>query len=179
MKFSLSDCKISNKNPIVQEKSKKKCTFPAFFLYISQKSSTFVHAKLLQTQISSTLRMTKAKLIKGTQWHGKWGKNHYIAQRPGQPAEEVSIKANPKQPFSEAQLAQMKSQDSRLIDANATVHKVLNDPEANAAAWTRFQAFCAEHGDTYRTKKTGKVRKRRFIDFLRSKYMKNLPIIHS
>lgn len=119
--------------------------------------------------------MTKAKLIKGTQWHGKWGKNQYIAQRAGQPAEEVSIKANPKQPFSEAQLAQMNGQDSRLIAANTTIHKVLNDPEAKAAELADFQAFCAEHGDTCRTKKTGKVRKRRFIDFLRSKYMNKRP----
>lgn len=175
MIFSLSDCKINKKNPIVQEKCKKKCTFHSFFLFCSQKSVTFVPAKLLQTQISSTLRMTKAKLIEGTQWHGKWGKNQYIAQRPGQPAEEVSIKANPKQPFTEAQLAQMNGQDSRLIDANTTIHKILNDPEAKAAELADFQAFCAEHGDTFRTKKTGKVRKRRFIDFLRSKYMNKRP----
>ena len=107
----------------------------------------------------------KVTLKKGTNWHGKWINNKYISQIPGKGPEEASVKNNPKQPMSEAQLAQMQVQNPRLTEANKRISEVQSDPERLAVMRARFEVYCAKVGKTY--VKKGKRRERRFVDFLR------------
>ena len=98
-------------------------------------------------------------------WHGKWINDTYIAHSPGKGPGEASVKNNPKQPMSEAQRAQMRVQNPRLVEANKRISEVQSDPERLAVMRARFEVYCAKVGKTY--VKKGKRRERRFVDFLR------------
>ena len=111
----------------------------------------------------------KVTIDADSNWSGKWIDNKYIAHIPGKGPEEASVKENPRQPMSEAQRAQMQIQNPRLTDANRLINEVKNDPEKLAVLRAQFEAYCAEHGETY--VKKGKIHKRRFIDFLRRRLM--------
>ena len=107
----------------------------------------------------------KVTIDKKANWHGKWKNEKYISQIPGKGPEEASVKNNPKQPMSEAQRAQMRVQNPRLVEANKRIREVQNDPEKLAVMRARFEVYCAKVGKTY--VKNGKRRERRFVDFLR------------
>ena len=111
----------------------------------------------------------KVTVDKKANWHGKWINNKYISQIPGKGPEEASVKNNPKQPMSEAQLAQMQVQNPRLTEANKRISEVQSDPEQLAVMRARFEVYCAKVGKTY--VKNGKRRERRFVDFLRREIM--------
>lgn len=111
--------------------------------------------------------MAKATLLENTEHHGKWKDGKYISQIPGRSPQHVSIKSNPNQPNTKAQQTHQQVAKSSLIAANAYASRILHDPVQRAEAQARFDTYCAEHGDTLPSKRTGKPRKRRLIDFLR------------
>ena len=111
----------------------------------------------------------KVTVDKKANWHGKWINGKYISQIPGKGPEEASVKNNPKQPMSEAQRAQMRVQNPRLIEANRLIKEVKSDPEKLAVMRARFEVYCAKVGKTYVRK--GKTLEHRFIDFLRREIM--------
>lgn len=82
------------------------------------------------------------------------------------------MKRMPQQPNTEAQQAHQQVVKSALIEANKQVKAILADPEQRAAAEARFAEDCALHGDTIKSKKTGKPRPRRLVDFLKREVMK-------
>ena len=120
--------------------------------------------------------MTKARLLEGTEHHGKWKDGRYISQRPGLSPQDVNIKFNPQQPNTEAQQAHQQEAKSALKEGNERVKAILADPEQRAAAEARFADYCAKYGNTYLTKRKRKTRKRRIEDFIRSEIMGGKPL---
>lgn len=112
-------------------------------------------------------------MVKATtkiKYSGKYGDNHYIAHTPGKPDTEVSIKHNPNQPYTKAQVDARNVQNDRLRHALERQEEILYDEAKRAPYEARYRAYCQENGWTYVTK-TGKTRKRRFVDFLRSQLL--------
>ena len=96
----------------------------------------------------------------------------YFSHRPGGTPQEASMKRMPQQPNTEAQQAHQKEAKSNITNANERVKAILADPEQRAAAEIRFAEDCALNGDTIKSKKTGKERKRRIEDFIRKENMR-------
>ncbi|MBR3647995.1 MAG: hypothetical protein IKN59_06370 [Paludibacteraceae bacterium] len=116
--------------------------------------------------------MTKAKLIKGAKWVGKWGEDNYIAHIPGEEAEDVSIKKLPNQPYENYHPASMQRQNSVKNRADEILRKIKENPAWYAQYKEQFEAYCAQNGRKY--EKNGKTYTRRQIDYMRGDVMRRL-----
>lgn len=115
--------------------------------------------------------MTKA--ITEVKYSGKYGEDHYISHIHGKPDTEVSIKNNPKQPYTKEQVEARTAQNDNLRHAQEIFKEIYYDETKRAPYEARFRDYCQENGWTYVTKK-GKTQKRRFIDFLFSQLLRGL-----
>ncbi len=116
--------------------------------------------------------MTKARKEKGVDWHGKWGKEYYLAAIPGQSEDVVSVKHLPKQPYGAYKPASMVQQIEVKKRADEIVRAIKADEELRSRYEADFEALCEAEGQTYI--KNGKTVTRRWIDFVRGDVMRKL-----